>query len=84
MLGDLYESKAYKQHRRAAAYYERCFQWNPKTNREARIRAARIYDKQLSERAKAIELYREVVNHETDQRLTQEATKRAADLSGTR
>ena len=31
-------------------------------------RAARIYDKQLNERQKAIELYREVVNRETDKK----------------
>ncbi len=83
-LGDIYESKAYKQPRRAAAYFERCFQWNPKTQRDARIRAARIYDKQLSERARAIELYREVTTHETDARITQEASKRLTELSGTR
>src|SRR5262249_48876459 len=31
MLGDIYESKANKQFRRAAAYYDRCYQWNPST-----------------------------------------------------
>ena len=30
----------------AAMYFERCFQWNPKTQMDARIRAARLYDKQ--------------------------------------
>ena len=30
-LGDLYESKAYKQSRRAAQYFERAFQWSPNT-----------------------------------------------------
>src|SRR5207249_8915497 len=30
-LGDLYESKAYHQYRRAALYFERCFQWNLNT-----------------------------------------------------
>src|SRR6185436_17987379 len=59
MLGDIYESKAYKHYGRAAQYYERCFQWNPRTQYDARIRAARIYDKQLHERPRAIELYRE-------------------------
>lgn len=84
MLGDIYESKAYKQFRRAAAYYERCFQWNPKTQFDARIRAARLYDKQLNERASAIKLYREVTTHETDSKRYQEATKRLAELSGTK
>lgn len=82
MLGDIYESKAYKQYRRSANYYERCFQWNPKTHMEARIRAARIYDKQLNERTRAIELYREVLTHETDARRYQEALKRVNELTG--
>jgi hypothetical protein len=84
MLGDIYENKPYKQYRRAAQYYERCVQWNPRTQHEARIRAARIYDRHLSERPRAIELYREVTSHETDQRRIQEATKRLSELSGTR
>src|SRR5947207_923382 len=46
-LGDLYEGKAYKQYRRAAQYFERCFQWNPNTQFDARLRAARPYDKNL-------------------------------------
>jgi TolA-binding protein len=82
MLGDIYESKAYKQYRRSAAYFERCFQWNAKTHFDARLRAARIYDRQLNERQKAIELYREVVNRETDQKRTGEAERRISELSG--
>src|SRR5436305_8332996 len=45
-LGDIYESKAYHQYRRAAQYFERCFQWNQTTQHDARLRAARLYDKQ--------------------------------------
>jgi hypothetical protein len=82
-LGDIYESKANRQYRRAAEYFERCFQWSPTTHFDARIRAARIYDRQLHERAHAIELYREVKNHETDPKRHAEADKRIADLSGT-
>lgn len=81
MLGDIYESKAYKHYRRAAQYYERCYQWNPRTQHEARIRAARIYDRQINERARAIELYREVTTHETNPQRIQEATRRLTDLS---
>ncbi len=84
MLGDVYESKAYRQYYRAAEYYMRSVQWNPKSRSEARIRAARIYDKQLNNRAKAIQMYREVINHETDARRTQEAQVRLNELSGTK
>jgi TolA-binding protein len=83
-LGDIYESKAYKQYRRAASYYERCFQWNPNTQYDARIRAARIYDRYLAERTKATQLYQEILTHETNPRQQQEAKKRLADLGASR
>jgi TolA-binding protein len=83
-LGDIYEGKVYRQYRRAAQYFERCFEWNPNTQFDARLRAARVYDRQLKERGRAIELYREVVTHETDQKRLQEAQKRLAELSGGR
>ena len=38
-LGDLYESKAYRQYYRAVEYFHRCYQWNPKTTLDARMRA---------------------------------------------
>jgi hypothetical protein len=82
-LGDVYESKAYKQYRRSAAYYERCFQWNPNTQFDARLRAARLYDKALLDRSKARELYQAVLNHETDPRWLDEAKRRLTELSST-
>lgn len=83
-LGDIYEKKPYQQFRRAALYFERCFQWHPNTQHDARLRAARLYDKNLQERAKAIELYREITTHETDPKRLQEAQKRLSELSGGR
>jgi len=83
-LGDLYEGKVYKQYRRAAQYFERCFQWNPNTQFDARLRAARIYDRQLMERGRAVELYREVSSHETDPKQLQEARKRLVEMSAGR
>jgi TolA-binding protein len=83
MLGDIYESKAYKMYYRAVEYYHRCYQWNPKTSHEARLRAARIYDRQLNNRTKALEMYQEVAKHDVvDPRREQEAKKRIAELSG--
>jgi tetratricopeptide (TPR) repeat protein len=79
-LGDIYESKAFHHYGRAAAYYERCFQWNPKTQYDARLRAAHLYDKQLNERSRAIELYKEITTHETDAKRIAEAQKRLAEL----
>jgi hypothetical protein len=84
MLGDIYESKAYKMEYRAVEYYHRCYQWNPKTSYDARMRAARIYDKKLNNRAKALELYKEVKTHEVDPRRHAEADRRIAELSSTK
>ncbi len=83
MLGDIYESKVYRQYRRSAAYYERCFQWNPTTTRDARLRAARLYDKMTLDRTRAIELYKEILTHETDAARHEEANKRLTALAGT-
>jgi hypothetical protein len=80
-LGDIYESKAFKQLHRAAAYYERCFQWNKATQFDARIRAARLYERQLNNRGRAAEIYREIITHETNARHIEEAKKRLQELS---
>lgn len=80
-LGDIYESKAYRQYRRAAAYFERSFQWNPNTQFDGRLRAARIHDKALNERGRAIELYKAVTAHETDPKRLQEAQRRLGELN---
>jgi hypothetical protein len=79
-LGDLYQSKAYLQYRRAALYFERCFQWHPTTHLDARLRAARLYDRTLNERAHAVELYKEVTQHETDPKRMAEADQRLKEL----
>jgi tetratricopeptide (TPR) repeat protein len=83
-LGDLYESRAFRQYARAAAYFERACNWRKGSRTDARLRAARLYDKQLNERAKAIELYRDVVAHDTDPDRMKEAEKRLAELTGSR
>jgi TolA-binding protein len=83
-LGDVYESKAYRQYARAAAYFERCFQWNAKTQHDARIRAARLYERTLSDRTRAAEIYREVTEHETDEERLGEARRRLVELGAGR
>jgi TolA-binding protein len=80
MLGDLYEGRAFRQFDRAAAYYERCFQWDAKTPYDARLRAARIYDRDLKDRNRAVELYRAAAEFETTAARRQEAQRRLSDL----
>ena len=81
-LAEVYESRAYKQYDRAARYYERSFQWMKGARTDARLRAAVLYDKQLNERSRAIELYREVTSHDTDAERIKQAEKRLAELTG--
>jgi hypothetical protein len=81
-LGDLYEGRAYKQYDRAARYFERSFQWVKGSRGDARLRAATLYDKQLNERAKAMELYRDEIAHDTDPDRIRQAERRLAELSG--
>jgi TolA-binding protein len=80
-LGDIYEGKPFKQFDHAAVYFERCFQWNPKTHFDARIRAARLYERVQSERAHALEIYREITTHETDPKRVEEAQRKVTELS---
>ena len=80
-LGELYEGKAFKQYDRAAAYFERAYQWRKGTRTDARMRAATIYDKLLNERSKAIELYRDQIAHDTDAERIKLAEKRLSELT---
>ena len=79
-LGEIYEGRASKQYRRAAAYFERCFQWNAHTHFDARLRAARIYDRQVNNRNRATEIYKEILTHETDDKRREEAQRRLGEI----
>ena len=49
----------------AVRWYERAWQWEPKTPHPARFRAARVYEERLQDRAAALELYHAVTKYET-------------------
>ena len=83
-LGDIYERPPYKMYRRAAMYFERCYQWNPNTTLDARLRAARLYDTKQLDRGRALEIYREITTHSTDPRVIGEAQRRLTELQGTK
>lgn len=80
-LGDIYEKKPFHQYDHAAIYFERCFQWNPKTHFDARLRAARLYERNVSDRGHALEIYREITTHETDPKRVEEAQRKVNELS---
>lgn len=83
-LGEIYSSKYFQQYRRAAAYYERVFHYQPNTNLDARLRAALLYENYNSDRRRAIELYQEVLRREVDPVQTREAKRHLDSLLGTR
>lgn len=80
-LGELYEGKAFKQYDRAAAYFERAYQWRKGSRTDARLRAAIIYDRNLNERTKATDLYREQIAHDTDVERIKFAERRLAEIT---
>ncbi|MGA2914740.1 MAG: hypothetical protein ABSE89_01805 [Sedimentisphaerales bacterium] len=57
MAGEIHEW--FKDYSIAVLYYKRAFQWDIETPYPARYRAALLLDKELYERDKALELYRE-------------------------
>lgn len=81
-LGDVYEHYRPKpQYERSAAYYERSFQWNKASATDARLRAAKLYDHELKMLDKAKELYKSVMNHDTNPTRVEEAERRLNELS---
>ena len=62
-IGEIYK-EYFNENIRAVAWYERAWQWDPNITLPARFQAALIYDIRLINRAKAIELYRQVILHE--------------------
>jgi tetratricopeptide (TPR) repeat protein len=83
-LGLIYEGRAFQQYDRAVIYFERSWEWNPQTRTDARLRAARIYDRQLKQRDKAVKLYNEVENQDINPAHIEEAKRRITELTGSR
>jgi tetratricopeptide (TPR) repeat protein len=84
-LGDIYETyKPKPQFLRAATYYERSFQWSKSSSTDARLRAAKIYDRQLRMYDKAKELYKAVMNNDSSPERVAEAERRMRELTAGR
>jgi len=62
-IGEIYK-EYFNENLRAVAWYERAWQWDPNITKPARFQAATVHDLRLLNRAKAIELYRQVILHE--------------------
>jgi len=75
-LGRCYEKKYFREYRRAVRWYQRCYQWNGKTEFDPRYRIAQIYDEKLDQRDKALRFYHLVVRDSGNRGRVTQAQKR--------
>lgn len=63
-IADIYK-EYFNENIRAVRWYERAWQWDPTITKPARFQAAAVYDLRLHNKEKAVEIYRQVLKHET-------------------
>jgi len=80
-MGEIYGGWYFEDWTRAVQCYERCWQWNPKTDHPAYFNAAKIYDEKLKNRVKAVELYNRVVAESNNPDLVKQARERIKALT---
>lgn len=81
-LGEIHKDYFPNQETIAVRWYERAWTWNPDIRRPARFNAATIYDYQLHDRARALELYHAVLDKEAfDVPNVRTATNRIEELT---
>jgi hypothetical protein len=81
-VGEIYGGWYFNDFARAVEAYERCWQWNPRTEHPALFNAAKIYDEKLTNRVKAVELYNRVVAESPNEDLRKQAADRLLALTG--
>lgn len=80
-MGEIYGGWYFQDWARAVGSYQRCWEWNPKTEHPALFNAAKIYDERLKNRVKAAELYNRVIAETTDEGRVNEAQNRLKALT---
>ncbi len=81
-IGEIYK-EYFNENIRAVAWYKRAVQWDPNLTKPARFQAAAVADYRLYNKAEAIELYRQVIQHEQfNASNVQWAHNRIRDLTG--
>ncbi len=63
LIAEIYK-EYFNENLRAVKWYERAWQWDPDLPKPARFQAATVCDIRLHNRLRAIELYREAIEHE--------------------
>jgi tetratricopeptide (TPR) repeat protein len=67
-LGEIYKEYFQDQEEIALKWYQRALDWDPKTPYPVRFQSAVVTDYRLHDRARALELYHDVLKHETGNR----------------
>ncbi|MCP4593966.1 MAG: hypothetical protein GY842_24810 [bacterium] len=68
LCGEIHKEYFKNQEEIALKWYERAWTWDANTPHPARFQAAVVTDFRLHDRARALELYHQVLEHETDNR----------------
>ncbi len=66
-LAEIYEGYYFKDYEVAAYYYVKCYNLNENTDKPARFKAARVYDKHLKDYEEAVKNYRKVLENSKDE-----------------
>ncbi len=79
--GEILASDTYKESKLALDSYERCLKWNPTTEHPVRFRMAMVYDYQIRDRAKAVAMYKQVVQSDRNRANVRFAEERIRQLT---
>ena len=79
-IGEIYK-EYFDEDLRAVNWYQRAWTWDPDIHQPARYQAAVVYDLRLNDKLRALELYREALEHEDFNKSNVKfATKRIAEI----
>ncbi|MBM4017969.1 MAG: tetratricopeptide repeat protein [Planctomycetes bacterium] len=81
-MGEIYGGWYFQDYARAVECYQRCWEWNPETEHPALFKAAKIYEENLKNGVKAVELYNRVVAEYPNEDLKKQAVDRIKALTG--
>jgi hypothetical protein len=81
-MGEIYGGWYFNDFARAVECYQRCWEWNPKTDLPAIFNAAKLYEEKLNNRTKAVELYNRVLAESANEELQKQAVDRIKALTG--
>ena len=79
-LAEIFDGFFFQNHEVAAAYYVKCFELNPNTNKPARYMAASVYEDHLKDYEKAVHFYELALEMSKDENLRKKAQSKITEL----